>query len=78
MVRLINAVGFRVMHQAAEGRLWTTVRSGEAALQVPRRVTREELERAVERRPGAYQLVPVNARGEQVGDPPEVVIVRGP
>jgi len=76
--RLARAVGFRVLHQSAEGRLWITVLVAQEPLVVPLYVTRTELENKIGHRAGAYHLVPVDEHGERVGDPPQIVFVPDP
>lgn len=74
----MGAVGFRVLHQPEDGTFWRKVEASGCPLLVSLWVTRDELVHAVEGRPGAYQLIPVDAAGAWIGDPPEIVFVTAP
>ncbi len=70
------AVGFQVMYQESEGRLWRRLTDGQGwPLVIPLTVTRVDFERRVERRAGTYQLLPVSSAGVLSGNPPEMIVV---
>lgn len=71
-----EAVGFQVMYQEAEGRLWRRLTDGHGwPIVLPLTVTRLGFEQAVDRRPGSYQLLPVTSAGVLAGNPPETIIL---
>lgn len=70
------AVGFQVMYQESEGRLWRRLTDGQGwPLLMPLTATRLEFERQVGRRPGTYQLLPVSNAGVLSGNPPEMIVL---
>jgi hypothetical protein len=78
-VRARGAVGFEVMHQDGEGRLWRRLCDDAGA---PRVVSLDIARAAVlalvgARRGGAIQLIPVRGDGQPTGSPPEMVHLRG-
>lgn len=69
----LNVTAFRVLYQPADGHLWARVFVEGTPLQLAPTFSRDELLDAVDHRHGAYQLHPVDGRGQRVGDPPQVV-----
>lgn len=71
--RVGPAVSFQVFYQPGEGLLWSRVFRDGVPLRVPASVTREEFLAAIGDIPGAYQLQPLDAAGNPIGDPPAVI-----
>lgn len=70
------AVGFQVMYQESEGRLWRRLTDGQGwPLLMPLTATRSDFEQQVGRRPGTYQLLPVSSAGVLSGNPPEMIVL---
>lgn len=71
-----EAVGFQVMYQESEGRLWQRLTDDHGwPLVMPLTLTRLGFEQVVDRRPGSYQLLPVTSAGVLAGNPPEMIIL---
>lgn len=72
-----GVVGFRVLRLDLLSRTWEAVAGPDAApLLLGLEAHRVVFEHAVGRRPGWYQLVPVDARGVEVAPRPQAVLVR--
>ncbi|MBP9860615.1 MAG: hypothetical protein KBD62_21695 [Kofleriaceae bacterium] len=71
--RVGPAVAFQVYYQPGVGLLWSRVFRAGVPLRVPASISREEFLAAVDRVPGSYQLQPLDAAGQPIGDPPAVI-----
>ena len=75
--RAQGAVGFEVLHQDGEGRLWRRLCDGAGAPRVlPLTITRAAALALVGARVGALQLIPVRGDGLPTGSPPEMIHLR--
>lgn len=73
--RLSAITAFHVYFQEAEGKLWNRLYRDGTPLRVPALISRAEFMDEVGNRDGAYQLQPLDAAGNPIGDPPSMVFL---